>query len=155
MIKNAYPELPEMPYRRTSVEMPYVVAFARTLVGKYPTGAIVMAYAMFRNESANGTRGVCNNYGGVQADLVRWTDLPGKPVGTCVKLDSGGKDRRFLCFNEDGYKVCFELMCVKATERRMKTTDDYFKKWVGKNNYTKAEAANFDSLLRSGKVAVG
>lgn len=153
MTKNAYPELPEMKYKRTAVEMPFVVAFAKTLQIKYPLSSIRMAYAIFRNESANGSRGVNNNYGGVQADLVRWTNLPGEPIGTCVKVDSGNVTRRFLCFDENGYKTCFELMCIKATDRSMVNASDYFKKWVGNPKPTATEYGNFESLLRSAKRA--
>ena len=34
-IKNFYPQFSIIPYKRTSVEMPTVVAFAKTLAGKY------------------------------------------------------------------------------------------------------------------------
>lgn len=109
-----------------------------------------MAYAIFRNESANGKKGVNNNYGGIQADNARWKGLPGEPIATCVKIDSGNVARRFLCFpDETGYKISFELMVIKATERKMVTAADYFKKWVGKVNPKPADFNSFNSLLRS------
>jgi hypothetical protein len=148
MVKNYYPEVPEIPYERTIIEMPDVAVFARSLVGKYSKDAVRMAYAIFRNESANGTRGVNNNYAGIQADNARWSKLPGEPIGTCVKVDSGKVSRRFLCFSkEDGYKICFELLCIKATDRNMYTAHDYIQKWVGKENPQATEVNWFNILL--------
>lgn len=151
MTKNFYPELPEILYKRTSVEMPLVALFAKSLVNKYFKETLAMAYAIFRNESANGTKGVNNNYAGIQADNARWKDLPREPIATCIKIDSGKQERRFLCFKyEDGYKVSFELLCVKISQRNMKTADDYFANWVGRKG-TEEEVKNFNSLLRSGQ----
>lgn len=148
MPKNYYPELPEIPFEKTKVEMPDVAVFARTLVGKYPKEAVRMAYAVFRNESANGTKGVNHNYAGIQADNARWTKLPGEPVATCVRIDSGGANRRFLCFKpEDGYKISFELLCIKATDRKMYTAEDYIRKWVGNANPPASHVASFAKLL--------
>jgi hypothetical protein len=154
-VKNYYPELPEIIFQRTSVEMPSVVVFARSLLSKYSKDAVRMAYAIFRFESANGTKGVNNNYGGIQADVGRWKNLPGTPVATCVKVDSGGALRRFLCFSkEDGYKVSFELICVKATERKMVTVDDYFKQWVGNPNPGKDYKNSFKQVLEKAEIAI-
>jgi hypothetical protein len=153
--KNSYPELPEIPFAKTKVDISVVIAFARSLVGKYSKEAIRMAYAIFRFESANGTKGVNNNYGGIQADVGRWKNLPGNPVATCVKSDSGGQLRRFLCFSkEDGFKVSFELICVKATERKMVTVEDYFKHWVGNSNPGKDYKNSFAQVLEKGKTAI-
>ncbi len=90
MVKNYYEELPEIPFKRTSVEMPKVVFFAKELAGKYDKHFIASAYSIFRNESANGSKGVNNNYAGIQADNAHWVNLPGEPIGTCIKVDSGG-----------------------------------------------------------------
>lgn len=144
MVKNSYPELPEIPFQRTSVDMNKVIEFAKSLVPVYGYRAVSMAYVIFRNESANGMRGVNNNYGGIQADVGRWKNLPGSPVATCTKVDSGGVLRRFLCFNEDGYKVSFELAAIKAVERKMFTAADYLKKWVGNPN---GSTKGVDSML--------
>lgn len=148
-VKNSYPELPEISFQRTKCDMNNIIAFAKTLIPKYSLDTVRMAYAIFRNESANGTKGVNNNYAGVQADVGRWKNLPGDPIATCVKIDSGGDNRRFLCFGEDGYKICFELLCVKITSRKMVTVQDYFDKWVGNPNATGEHKKNFQSLLNS------
>jgi hypothetical protein len=154
MVKNSYPELPEMSFKRTSVEMPIVVVYAKSLIGEFNIEYVRMAYAIFRNESANGSRGVNNNYGGIQGDVGRWKSMPCNAIGTCVKKDSGGIVRRFLCFSdEDGYKVSFRLFCIKAVERNMFDAKGYFEKWVGKTDYTATEYGNFESLLKSAKQA--
>lgn len=154
-VKNYYPELPEIDYKKTKVDMPDVVIYLKSLIGKYPIESIRMAYAIFRNESANGNRGVNHNYGGIQADVGKWRNLPGEPVATCVKVDSGGATRRFLCFNKDnGHKICLELICIKATERNMVTVDDYFIKWVGNPRASEDHKSNFQSLLNSAKKAI-
>ncbi len=148
-VKNSYPELPEIPFQRTSIEMPLVVVFAKTLLGKYAKEYLRMAYAIFRNESANGKKGVNNNYGGIQADVGRWKNLPVLPIGTCVKVDSGNIARRFLCFDTDGYKASFELFCIKAAQRNMVTSKDYFDKWVSNPNPGTLAINSFNSLLSS------
>lgn len=146
-VKNSYPELPEIEYKKTSVPMADVLMFAKSLHGKYQADTIRMAYAIFRNESANGKKGVNNNYSGIQADVGRWIYLPGNPVATCTRIDSGNQLRRFLCFNEDGYKIGFELLCIKIEARGMKTVNDYFSKWVGNKNPSEEHKKNFQALL--------
>lgn len=146
-VKNFYPELPEIEYQSTSVSMNDVVYFARTLLQAYSQLYVRAAYAIFRNESANGVRGVNNNYAGIQADDARWENLPGQPIGTCVKFDSGKVERRFLCFGEDGYKISFELLCIKCQQRGIGSAADYFKKWVGKTKWTVSEENNFNSMI--------
>lgn len=147
MTKNFYPELPEIAYQKTSVDMVKVIDFAKTLLGDYDIEFIRSAYAIFRNESANGSRGVNNNYAGIQADDARWSELPGTPIATCVKVDSGKKERRFLCFAEDGYKISFELLCIKCRTRGIVDAVTYYKKWVGRAlPPTTAEAKSFNSM---------
>lgn len=155
MPKNSYPELPEIPYRKTQVEMPAVVVYARSLVGKYKKEYVRMALAVFRFESANGTKGINNNYAGIQADVGRWRNLPGQPVGTSVKKDVAGNIRRFLCFNkEDGMQITFELLCIKATQRRMLTAMDYERKWVGITNPSVAALKNFERMLSNVAISI-
>lgn len=69
-MRNAYPELPIVPYQKTSVEMGLVVAYLQSLPA--PVEVKRMAYIMFRNESGNGRKGLNNNYAGIQADSGRW-----------------------------------------------------------------------------------
>ena len=151
MIKNSYPLIPVIPYQKTSIGMPFVVTFARTLIGKYSKDTVRMAYAIFRNESGNGNNGVNNNYAGIQADVGEWENLPGAPVATCTKTDNAGDGRRFLCFSDqDGCKISFELLCIKIQQRNMVTVQDYFDHWVCNPKEETAQAkSDFQSLLNS------
>ena len=153
-VNNYYTELPEIPYQKTSVDLADVVIYAKSLIGKYKKETVRMALAIFRNESANGTKGVNHNYAGIQADVGRWKNLPGQPIATCVKIDSGGDARRFLCFGPDGYKFSFELLCIKIEARKMESVDDYFNKWVGNKNPSPGHKKNFQSLLNSAAKAI-
>ena len=167
---NFYPQFPEIPYKRTSVEMPLLVIFAKTLILKYGIEVVRTSYCMFRNESANGTKGVNNNYAGIQADNAVWEGLDlSNVVGTCVKIDSGNDTRRFICFNEDGYKSGFDFVCYKVKQRGMFIGSDdvmdsnglalkYLTKWVGVSlsiaQSRKADIANFKSLYSSSLKAI-
>lgn len=150
-IKNYYPAFPEIPYKRTSSDMPTLVAFAKTLIGKYSLDTVKMAYCIIRNESANLTSGVNNNYCGIQADNAVWEGLdPKYIVGTCVKTDGAGDTRRFICFDENGYKTCFDFLCYKVQQRKIVDYKSYQAKWVSNEKEDTPEAkADFESLMRS------
>lgn len=155
-IKNSYPQLPVIEAKKTSVSMIDVIVFAKSLLQKYDPKFIRMAYAIFRNESSNGLSGVNNNYAGIQADVGMWSNLPGTPIGTCVQIDSGKQQRRFLCFNDsDGYKISFELICIKSKERNMILPKDYFTEWVGRPNYTLNDLSLIQSMLIQAKLRIG
>lgn len=96
--KNAYPELPELPYQHTTVTMLDVIAYLHVLT--VATEVKRAAYILFRNESANGTKGINHNYAGVQADGGRWpAQWDAAIVGTVVLTENGtGKKRRFVAF---------------------------------------------------------
>lgn len=159
-VKNYYPALPEIPYKRTSVEMSKVVEYANSL-SKYHIEVRRMAYCMFRNESANGLKGVNGNYAGIQADCGLWSGLQGA-IATSVRVDSGKQLRRFICFDEaEGYKKTFDFLCFKVKQRGMyigapgvTDLDDlvevYLRKWVGRVNSkpSQMELINWSSLYR-------
>lgn len=182
-VKNSYPMLAVIKMKKTSIEMPIVVAYAKTLLSKYPKEVVRVAYAIFRNECANGKSGVNNNYGGVQADCGIWEGLDmTNVVGTCVYLDNAGDLRRFLCFNDKGYQACFDLLCYKVQQRKMcletetllnipnETAENkknriynlgikvavlYLKKWVAVARLDTPDARNnFASLYRSSLTAI-
>ena len=150
-MKNFYPELPEIDYKKTTVGMPFVVLHAKTLIGKYYLDTVRMAYVIFRNESANGKSGVNNNYIGLQADNAKWEGLPMENViGTSIKTDNAGDTRRFICFNENGYKDCFEFLCYKIQQRGIVDYETYQKKWVSNPKEDTPEAkSDFISLYNS------
>ena len=78
---NAYPELPSLPFQRTSAAMTDVIAALKastTLLEIKRAG-----YVIFRNESGNGSKGINNNYIGAQADSGRWPEsFTGSFAGT-------------------------------------------------------------------------
>lgn len=166
--KNYYPQLPEVPYKKTSVEMSLVLLFARSLVAtSFDKEVVRSAYCIFRNESANGKAGVNNNYIGLQADNAKWEGLDlTNVVGTSVKVDGAGDTRRFICFNENGYKASFSFLCYKVKQRNMyigaqgiSTPDDlaavYQIKWVSNPKEDSPEArADFKSLYKSSLNAI-
>ena len=166
-VKNFYPSFPEISVKKTSIDMPTVCVYAKTLVGKYLKEVVRAAYCIFRNESGNGKDGVNNNYGGIQADCGVWEGLPQTNiVGTCVMRDNAGDTRRFIAFNDKGYQSSFDLLCYKINQRGMYigaegvvTPDDlyniYEKKWVSdpKEDTTQARA-DFKSLYHSSLTAI-
>ena len=168
--KNFYSQFPEIPYQKTSVDLAKVVEYANTLVGKYPKEVVRTAYCMFRNESANGKLGVNNNYAGIQADNAEWEGLDlTNVIGTSVKKDNFGDVRRFICFNEDGYKTGFDFVCYKVKQRNMyigaplietpiQVAFSYQKKWVGlptsKIKSDSEDTKNFISLYKSSIKAI-
>jgi len=161
--KNYYPNLPELPYKRTVVSMDAIVKYANSNRA-YSTEVKRMAYMMFRNESANGTKGVNNNYAGIQADCGVWSGLKGA-IGTCVRVDSGNALRRFICFkDETGHQDTFDFLCFKIRQRGMfigapdvnninGLVAIYLQKWVGRINYipTTQELTNWTSFYNSAK----
>jgi len=99
MIKNSYPELPGLPYTKTSIDMDSVIAYIKE--SPYIAEVKRACYVIFRNESSNGKSGVCNNYIGLQTDSGRWdAHISAKIIGTTLKNENmTGNQRRFACFN--------------------------------------------------------
>ncbi len=162
-VHNDYPELPEVPFKRTSVPMATVIDCLNKIT-EYDREVRIMALCIFRNESANGRKGVNNNYAGVQADCGRWYGLEGA-IGTCVRIDSGGVARRFICF-PDTPEFTLRLLCFKVKQRGLyagspdvKTIEDftksYLEHWVSRPDPTPTinEVAYWRSLyLAANKV---
>jgi hypothetical protein len=95
---NAYPELPKLTYQHTTVPMPDVVAHLQAQ--NVPTEVKRATYIIFRIESANGHKGINNNYVGAQADSGRWpAGLDPALSGTVtIPENQTGKLRIFLAF---------------------------------------------------------
>lgn len=95
---NYYSDKPVVPYHKTVVEMARVIAsIAAAEVDKEIKR---MAYIMFRNESANGQRGINNNYCGFQADSGRWGAIHDAAIEGVVDMfeNKTGRRRLFLSF---------------------------------------------------------
>lgn len=170
IIKNFYPEVDELPYKRTTASMPDLVIYAKTLIPIYGIEVIRTAYCIIRNESANLTAGVNGNYAGIQGDDARWSGITGI-IGTVVKKDSGGAVRRFLAFDpQEGYKQSFEFLCRKVKDRGIyiggnthkftsvlvdtpdKLAISYCTEW-SRQQVTEDNSKNFKSLYRSSLTA--
>lgn len=164
-VKNAYPELPEIPYKKTNVEMGLVVAFIQRTY--FHVNVKRAAYVYFRNESGNGRSGVNNNYAGIQADGGRWLNDQDF-AGTCVTPENKtGKKRRFVTFNAWEDSVMFTLNTAQrrgmyisgettiVSKLKVRTITDlvqaYKREWVtGNPKYVPAsdEVAAFASMYR-------
>jgi hypothetical protein len=162
-VHNAYPDLPVLPYVHTTVAMSDVVNYisAKTVSVPVKRGA----YVIFRNESGGGQDGTNNNYIGLQADGDRrpenWTS---SFIGTCLKVDSKGDLRRFLCFKD--WMSCADIGLEAVSSRGLyvggyaqpyakkyiNTVDDwplaYWQEWVAGSDTATIEEANKNDLLR-------
>lgn len=171
-LKNAYPEKPLIPYKRTTVEMAQVIKDIRN-TDSLPEQKR-MAYIMARNEGANGQSGVNNNYCGFQADGGRWDSKFDSLIsGVVSKIENGtGKQRLFLAFND--VSGCIEMLLDRVKGRGlyvggtthkiwkdhfiMDATDlcsAYIKEWVrGSANATPSpdELKNFLSMYKQATV---
>lgn len=168
-VKNVYPEKPVIPYKKTSVPMADVIAYIKSL--PLVEAVKIAAYIMFRNESSNGTKGVNNNYAGIQADNSRWPEKFDKNiVGTSVvKENLTGKERRFVAF--DSWKISIDFLIDRVVSRglyaggyaqriaKMKIDGPetwaraYIKEWVRGSKTaepTKTEMDDIKSMYRQG-----
>lgn len=113
-MNNYYPEKPEIPYKKTRVEMSLVIAYLQKAIA--PAEHKRAAYIMFRNESANGASGLNNNYAGIQADSGRWPAIYNNHIiGVVTKTENGtGKIRLFCAFADFTTSIDFLLERVNA-----------------------------------------
>lgn len=114
-MNNAYPELPMVPYERTTVPMVDVIAHIQS-TGLDPE--IQRAgYILFRTESANGTAGINNNYIGMQADSGEWpASLTHYFSGVVEEVENGtGRTRLFLAFNR--WEDCVDCLLDRVQAR--------------------------------------
>jgi hypothetical protein len=111
---NYYPEKPFIPYVRTTAEMADVIAKLKAIDTDVEVKRT--AYIIFRNESANGHSGICNNYSGFQADSGRWDAKYDSLIyGVVKKVEAGtGKERLFLAFNDVG--GCLAMLTSKIKD---------------------------------------
>ena len=112
---NAYPEKPVVQYRETKIEMGAVVKYLQDLPA--PTEVKRSAYIMFRFESANGSKGINENYVGAQADSGRWPSrFDNKIIGTVVKNENGtGRERIFVAFSS--YTDSLDFLVDRVEDR--------------------------------------
>jgi uncharacterized protein (TIGR02594 family) len=113
-VPNAYKDLPVVPYAKTTMS---TTAIAGELLSQNIDVNIKRAaYVLICNESASGQAGINNNYGGLQADVGRWShDYDQYISATCVVTDNSGAKRRFLCFSIP--QGCFDMITNLVQKR--------------------------------------
>lgn len=169
-VTNSYPEKPIVPYHKTTVSMSEVIPYIASR--PVPVEVKRMAYIMFRNESSNGSRGINNNYCGIQTDSGRWpAKFDAEIVGTVELKENGtGKVRRFAAFSDFKASIDFLIDRVQArglyiggtTHKiiKMKVTSvnhlaaAYQREWVKGNPNavpTPQELQNFLSMYKQAK----
>lgn len=99
-IKNAYPELAEIPFVISSIPMDTINNYIKTI--PYIKEVKIVTQIITRNETGNGKSFLCNNGCGQQADGAR---LPDKWIpfilGTFLKKENmTGSMRRFVGFKD-------------------------------------------------------
>jgi hypothetical protein len=126
-MKNYYPEKQLMPYVKTSVEMGKVILYLQKV--NAPIEVKRMTYVVFRNESANGRSGICNNYCGFQADSGRWDAKYDLSIyGVVRKVENGtGKERFFLAFKD--FSDCLNMLIDKMEARGLYIGGTTYKIW--------------------------
>lgn len=114
-LQNAYPEKPVVPYQKTTINMNAVVAQIKGMA--YSKEVKAATYVMFRNESANGTKGINNNYCGFQADSSRWDARFDECIVGTVELHENATNRlrRFLAIRDAG--SCLDMLAYKVRNR--------------------------------------
>ena len=114
-VKNAYPELPEVDYKKTITSMPFVITYLKTL--NYPIEVKRATYSIFRIESGNGQKGVNWNFCGIQADGARLGgSFDALVKATCIEPENMTKNaRRFCCF--DDFRPSIDYLAAKVFQR--------------------------------------
>lgn len=127
--KNVYPDKPEVPYQQTTVSKAEVVAYLKSATS-FDVNVKRSVLAIWRNESGNGSKGVNNNYFGIQADNNKWPDSASYVIGTSVKVDSGGATRRFAAFSDYKSNLNFMLNTIQRRNLVANTAEDWARKYI-------------------------
>jgi len=95
--------------------MDSVIAYIKTL--EVPLEVKRATYLIFRNEGANGTAGVQNNYIGLQSDGDKFPNKYSVHfTGYCIENENlTGKARGFLCF--DSWKASVDILSDEIATR--------------------------------------
>lgn len=117
MIKNAYPELPVVPFESVTVPMATLIEVIKA--SNLPLEVQRASYIVIRNETGNG-HSVVNgtNPGGVQSDSGKWPDKwDASIVATAVMQENRtGKERGFVVFDtlESGVGMICERLQARG-----------------------------------------
>lgn len=126
---NAYPEKPLVPYKKTTVDMPTVIADLKAI--DTLTEVKRAAYVIFRGESGNGASGICFNFCGFQGDSGRWdAKYDNLITGIVQKTENGtSKIRLFLAFKD--VSGCLYMLSDKIQARGLYVGGDCNKVYIG------------------------
>ena len=128
-LKNVYPELKEVPYAKTTVTKAEVIAYLKSR-NDFDVNVKRSVLAIFINESGSGSKGVNNNYFGIQADNNKWPDSTAYVIGTSVKVDNGRATRRFAVFADYKSNLLFMLNTIRRRNLIANTAEEWAKKYV-------------------------
>ena len=126
---NKYPNLDVVPYEQTTVSKAEVIAYLNYATG-YDVNVKRSVLAIWRNESGNGSKGVNNNYFGIQADNAKWPESDAYVSGTSVRVDSGNATRRFAVFPDYKTNLNFMLRTIRRRNLVATTAEEWAKKYI-------------------------
>jgi len=126
---NKYPDKPVVNYEKTTVSKAEVIAYLNYATG-YDVNVKRSVLAIWRNESGNGSKGVNNNYFGIQADNGKWPESDAYVSGTSVRVDSGGATRRFAVFPDYKSNLNFMLRTVRRRNIVATTAEEWSRKYI-------------------------
>jgi hypothetical protein len=126
---NVYPNKPEVPFQQTTVSKKEVIDYLNYRTD-FDVNVKRSVLAIWRNESGNGSKGVNNNYFGIQADNNKWPDSESYVTGTSIKVDSGGATRRFAVFPDYKTNLLFMLNTIRRRNLVANTAEDWARKYI-------------------------
>ena len=144
--KNVYEELPVFTYKKTTIDFGKFVEYAKS------KELNIFALAIIFIESKEATKGINNNYGGIQADNRRWKypNFENIITGTCVVIDNTKTNRRFVTFNADtAVKDNYDFMLQKVKDKGINSAKLYYDKWVAddENPPSPFQLAGFTKIM--------
>lgn len=116
-MRNYYPELQIVKYKRTQIALSVVVQYIQEHFYDLSPEIKAAMYTMFRFESANGSAGINNNYCGIQADSGRWPDRFTKDMSGVVSLKENKTYRHRLFIAFKGFKGCIDMLADRVEKR--------------------------------------
>lgn len=132
-MKNYYPEFPQLKFEQTKLDIDEAIQIIESL--KFDLAIKHAVYVKFRIESANGTKGVNNNYFGLQADSGRWDAKYDVLIaGTVTKNENQtNKQRIFLAFQSASAGIAMTASIVKDRGLYIGGTPHKFHKFLIKD----------------------
>lgn len=114
-VRNAYPNVPVVPYKKTTVSRSEAAAYIASL--NVSDAIKASAYTIFLIESGNGKKGINNNYAGIQADGGKiGRGMDNRVIATTVIDDNapGYTPRRFVVFEKWQHSIDYTVALVSG-----------------------------------------